>query len=241
MARLLSQKEYATRKGVSPQYVNKLVREGKIQLVDGRIDAKKADAALKVFQRPGRVIPAQRSRKATKKTAPKKSARKPATNSTRAHSEHKPRRAYTTTSDKPQSATRSLASARAEREAHMAELARLDVLERTGKLLPADQVIAAEQRKNSNFRTQLRKMARHAAPLVKRARTEAEIEALLLEQIDHLLETFARDPLGLKPVELPKVEAPGVEEMETPSSEAASVEVAEIVALEPAAVQEAMQ
>jgi transcriptional regulator with XRE-family HTH domain len=241
MARLLSQKEYAERKGVSPQYVNKLVRDGKIQLVDGRIDAKKADAALRVFQRPGRVIPAQRSRKPAKKATAKKATRKSAARPANSHAEHKPRRAYSESSTKAPSASRSLASARAEREMHMAELARLDVMERTGKLLPANQVISAEQRKNANFRTQLRKLARHVAPLAKRARTEQEVESVLLEHIDQLLETFAKDPLGLKPIDEPAIVPTEVtpEVVEALAPDVPPVEVSEVLAAGVAVIEEA--
>ena len=43
---LLTQKEYADRKGWSKQYVNQLVKKGRIPLKDGRIDPEVADAAL---------------------------------------------------------------------------------------------------------------------------------------------------------------------------------------------------
>jgi hypothetical protein len=49
---LLSQKDYARRRGVTPQYVNKLVRQGKILLVGKKVDIKQADAAIKAFSRP---------------------------------------------------------------------------------------------------------------------------------------------------------------------------------------------
>jgi hypothetical protein len=203
MPRLLSQKEYAERIGVSAQYVNKLVREGKIELVDGRIDPKKADATRKIFERAGRMIPVKRGKKAAvKRTAAKKARRRPAAKASKVV-EHKPRRAYTSTHDKPTSATRSFAAARAEREEWQAQLAKLDYLERCKKLLPADEVIAAQQRQNANFRTQLRKLARHAAPLAKRQRTESEIETVLLELIDQLLDAFSKDPLGRKPIDIP--------------------------------------
>jgi len=44
--RLLTQKEYADRKGWSKQYVNQLVRKGRIPLENGRIDPVAADAAM---------------------------------------------------------------------------------------------------------------------------------------------------------------------------------------------------
>lgn len=43
---LLTQKQYAQRKGWSKQYVNQLVKKGRIPLQDGRINPASADAAL---------------------------------------------------------------------------------------------------------------------------------------------------------------------------------------------------
>jgi len=43
---LLSQKEYADARGWSKQYVNQLIKKGRILLVDGQIDPEQADRAL---------------------------------------------------------------------------------------------------------------------------------------------------------------------------------------------------
>jgi hypothetical protein len=43
---LISQTEWAGRQGFSKQYVNKLLKNGKIKLVDGMIDEKSANAVL---------------------------------------------------------------------------------------------------------------------------------------------------------------------------------------------------
>lgn len=51
---LLTQKEYARRKGWSKQYVNQLVKQGRIPMVNGRIDPMTADAALAGFRDPSR-------------------------------------------------------------------------------------------------------------------------------------------------------------------------------------------
>jgi len=64
MATLISQREYARRKGWSSPYVNKLVQQGKIPTVGGKIDPRKADAALKVnrggkIDNPPSQVPAQ--------------------------------------------------------------------------------------------------------------------------------------------------------------------------------------
>ncbi len=51
---LLTQKEYARRRGWSKQYVNQLVRQGRIPIRDGRIDPIIADAALARDRDPAR-------------------------------------------------------------------------------------------------------------------------------------------------------------------------------------------
>lgn len=53
-ADLLTQKDYARRRGWSKQYVNQLVRQGRIELVNGRIDPTTADAALAGTRDPSR-------------------------------------------------------------------------------------------------------------------------------------------------------------------------------------------
>jgi hypothetical protein len=51
---LLTQKEYARHRGWSKQYVNQLVKQGRIQLVNGRIDPATADAVLAGARDPSR-------------------------------------------------------------------------------------------------------------------------------------------------------------------------------------------
>lgn len=53
---LLTQKEYADRKHWSKQYVNQLVRQGRIPLIDGKIDPIAADAALAASRDPARAV-----------------------------------------------------------------------------------------------------------------------------------------------------------------------------------------
>ncbi len=53
--RLLSQKDYAAARGWSKQYVNQLIKKGRIQLMDGQIDPEQADRALGRTRDPSRV------------------------------------------------------------------------------------------------------------------------------------------------------------------------------------------
>ena len=52
--RLLSQKDYADARGWSKQYVNQLIKKGRIHLVDGQIDPEQADRALGRMRDPSR-------------------------------------------------------------------------------------------------------------------------------------------------------------------------------------------
>ena len=51
---LVSQSEYARQSGFSRQYVNKLVRTGVIRLINKKIDAAQADAAIEAIREPAR-------------------------------------------------------------------------------------------------------------------------------------------------------------------------------------------
>jgi hypothetical protein len=52
--RFLSQKDYADARGWSKQYVNQLIKKGRIHLVDGEIDPEQADRALGQTRDPSR-------------------------------------------------------------------------------------------------------------------------------------------------------------------------------------------
>lgn len=175
---LMRQNEYAKRRGVSAQYINKLVRQRKIVLVGKKINPRQADAAIRNSStRPERSKLSARSK--TTKTASRKAS--PAKQKPKA-----PRA----------SATRSLTEAKAMRENYQAEMAKLDYEKQIGNLLPRDQVLEAERRKNANIRTSFRRIARSLAPVLARTNSEAEAERLVLREVDRILSQLATDPLG---------------------------------------------
>lgn len=185
----ITQKQYAERKGVSPQYINKLVRESKIKLVGRMVDTRQADAAIKAWARAGRVVPARRS---TKKIPANRVAARP--------------RADKHPSQPRDSATRSLTAARADRENYQAKLVKLEYEKAVGNLLPREDVLEAERRKNGNIRAGFRRLARSLAPTLSRASAPAEIEQILLEEIDLILGQLARDPLGVEELVIPELQ-----------------------------------
>ena len=154
---LLTQKQYAERRGVSPQYINKLVGQGKIKRVGKKIDLRQADAAIKAWSRAGRVLPARRSKP--------KPARRTAAAPIEKHHDPQPR----------DSATKSLTAARAERENYQAKLAKLEYEKAVGNLLPREDVLEAERRKNGNIRAGFRALARSMAETLSQATSPAEI------------------------------------------------------------------
>ncbi len=64
----ISQSEYARRRGVSRQYVSRLVKEGVIRLKNGKVDPAQADAALAARRDPAR--PARRKKVGAKTPQP---------------------------------------------------------------------------------------------------------------------------------------------------------------------------
>ena len=164
----MSQKDYAKKKRVTPQYINKLVTQGKIRKgPGGKIDPRQADAAIRAYSRPGKVI---------KPAKPKTKADRP---------------------PKPDSATKSLTQWRAKNEQYRAATAELEFKKLNGELLPRDQVLLAEQRKNENIRKKFRALPRAIAKQVADATTPAQAEELLRAEIDRLLDELAKDPLGV--------------------------------------------
>lgn len=121
---LVSQREYARRKGITHRAVQKAIAAGRILAHDGKVDPDEADRMWSL-----NTDPSKPKGTATARTPP---AEPPA-------------------GAPPDSVNRSLrgegglsyADARAVREAYQARLAKLDYEERSGKLVNADQVAEA--------------------------------------------------------------------------------------------------
>ena len=183
---LMTQRAYAALKHVqvSPQYINKLVSQGKIRKIGSKIDRYQADAAIAAFRRAGRVVQTASKRKAA---AP---ARRPSTPRSSA------RPAPVAGGSRIESATATLTRSRATTEEFKAKTAELEYRRLIKELLPAAEVLEAERRKNANIRATFRRLARTMAPVLHRAATPAELELALLAEVDLALEELAGDPLG---------------------------------------------
>jgi hypothetical protein len=181
----VTQKEYARRRNVTPQYVNKLVRSGRIPLEkDGRINPARADRAREGYRRVSRRSKAEDAE--AREQVGGRRARGP--------------ELFGDPESRPgiHSATASLTSIRAAHESYKAKLAKLEYERAIGKLLERDQVLAAERLKNERIRSAFRALPRSLAPVLARCATAAEAEVLLREELDRVLLRLAEDPLGMQ-------------------------------------------
>lgn len=187
MAKLISQKEYARRRRVTPQYINKLVRQGKITLVKGLIDPKRADRERSAWSQPARSSKSSHSDAKAKKS-PARSRRVREDEQPDAHPAE----------SQPRSSTGKLTAARAEREHYQSLQAKLEYERLLGQLVPAAEVRMAQERQNANVRTQFRAIARDLAQQLALTTSPAECEQILLDAIDLRLSVLAADPLALR-------------------------------------------
>lgn len=124
MAELISQAEYARRKGVSRQYIHRLITQGKIPTDDeNRIDPDIADAALAQLSDPARHLNGDLGDETDSGPADDYDA----DNAENAGSA-------------PANGHASFARFRSAREGYQAQLAKLDYEERAGKLVRKDEV-----------------------------------------------------------------------------------------------------
>jgi hypothetical protein len=205
---LMTQKAYADRKGVTPQYVNKLVSQGKIRLVGRKVDPKQADAAILAFRRAGRVLQPKRTANAKKKAAKKKAAKVPSRRMRAALDGAAPELVDPNEFRTP---TGAITASRAVKEYYQALREKTLHEKDTAKLLPAAEVLEAERKKNATLRMLLASLPRTLAHVLAMTVEPAECEAILSRALDQVREEFAADPLGLKAEAAPPMEAPPVE------------------------------
>lgn len=118
----VTQAEYARIKGWSKQYVNRLVQQGKITLVNGKVDIDAADQALAQHADPAR---------ATGSDPDAQSA-----------THNQSSQSFSNTGNSGPGNTVDFATARTMREAYKAKLAKLEYEEKVGKLIDAENVKA---------------------------------------------------------------------------------------------------
>lgn len=165
MATLISQAEYARRRGVSRSAVTKAAKAGRITLIDGRVDPEVADIQW------------------ARKTDPHQALR--------GSGGRVPRAPLTVPGAAP--ADDGFSDARARRESALAELAELDLAERRGELVRTDDVQRALVGKVMGLRDSLDTLADRLSPLLAAESDPARIYALLREEVRQALHALASE------------------------------------------------
>ncbi|MET4695015.1 hypothetical protein [Endozoicomonas lisbonensis] len=155
---LLSQSEFAKRQGWSRQYVGKLVRSGKITLINGKIDSERALAAIKAQSEPSTELRTRPRSEAVLPSAP---------------------------TDSRQAVD--FVTARTMREAFRAKMARMEYEEKAGKLTDASKVKADAFRAARIVRDALLGLPDRLSDILAAENDPAEIRQLLIVELEALL------------------------------------------------------
>lgn len=175
--RLISQREYARRRGVSHSAVQRAVKAGRISTVDGKIDPAQADREWRENT--------DQSKPRNRITGSPKQARVPGEPSEpmefgAADASHGGNGAAT-----------GYAKARAAREVYQAQLAKLDLDRRRGLLVRADEVRVGAFNMARKARDQLIALPERVAPILAATEDPAEVRRILEEEIERICQEIA--------------------------------------------------
>ncbi|MFM1991328.1 MAG: hypothetical protein RJA99_4285 [Pseudomonadota bacterium] len=178
MVQLITQAEYARRRGVSRAAVTQAVKAGRIVLIDGKVDPDVADVQWKRNTDPAqqRGAAALASMASTAAIAPRAPAGE-------------------------EGAPPDLHDARRRREQALAELAELELAEKRGELVPVADVQKALVSKVLGVRDSLDTLADRLSPLLAAESDPAKVYAMLRSEIRQVLaqlSTQSRAPSGVQ-------------------------------------------
>jgi hypothetical protein len=172
---LISLREYARRRGISHVAVQRAVNAGRIRTVDGKIDAELADREWRENTDP--------SKPRNRITGRPKQARTPG----------EPSEPMDFGGADGGSGTASgYARARAAREVAQAQLARLELEQKRGTLVEADQVRAAAFNTARRARDQLLAIPERLAAILAATTDAGEVLAILEREIETVCEELSR-------------------------------------------------
>ena len=161
---LISQREFARQKGCSVQYVNKLVKEGRIKLTEGKIDPETANAAMSSRLTPPRA-PAIETQ--YNKNVISKADTGPTPNS--------------------------YLAARTFHETYKAKREKLLYEQLQGKVVDSDKILEAANSAFANCRVRMRGLAKSMAPILASHTSPAEIEKIMADAIEGALTVLSDD------------------------------------------------
>ncbi len=180
---LVSQAEYARRRGVSRQYIGQMVAKGVIVLKDRKVDAEQADAALAAIREPARP-----ERRATPKPEPTPKPAVPATDLPVLLPAHGPAQAPGG-GDLPTL----LLKTRIKSEVEKAKLLEIKARVEAGKYVDADEVKAAAFNKARVVRDALLNIPERLAAVLAAETDKTRIHGMLSVEIRAALEELAGD------------------------------------------------
>lgn len=170
---LISQREYARRRGVSPNAVNKAVKAGRISLVNGKIDPYQADRDW--------IRTTDQSRPRNRITGRPKASRESTAPSTPMDLDGQGEKDDGSNGSRP-----NYAIARAKREEAQAQLAELELEHRRGELLRVKEVRAAAYTTARQARDQLIALPDRVSAILAGVADPTEIHRILEDEIDRI-------------------------------------------------------
>ena len=168
---LISQREYARRRGVSHSAVQLAVRAGRITTVDGKIDPEQADREWR--ENTDQSTPRNRITGDPKQTRDQGEPSQPMG------------------SGGGNGGATGYAKARAARELYQAQLAKLELDRRRGELVRADEVRITAFNMARKARDQLIALPERVAPMLAAAEDPADVQRILEEEIERICQEIA--------------------------------------------------
>ncbi|WP_263080077.1 hypothetical protein [Endozoicomonas sp. Mp262] len=162
----VTQAEFARQNGWSRQYVNKLVKQGRIKVKGGRIDPVAAKKAIEELAEPSTVLPESPTPKG----------------------QLVPSSSYPVDNRK----TVDFASARTMREAFRAKMAKMEYEEKAGKLTDASKVREDAFRAGRIIRDALLGIPDRLADILAAEQEPRQIRQLLEEELENILRELSR-------------------------------------------------
>ncbi|WP_066018060.1 hypothetical protein [Endozoicomonas atrinae] len=160
---LLSQSEFAKRQGWSRQYVGKLVKSGKITLVNGKVDPEQALAAIKAQSEPSTELRAKSQNGTILPASP---------------------------TDSRQAVD--FVTARTMREAFKAKMAKMEYEEKAGKLTDASKVKAEAFRAGRIVRDSLLGIPDRLSDVLAAEEDPVKVRQLLMEELESILHELSQ-------------------------------------------------
>lgn len=180
---LITQAEWARRRGFSRQYVRRLVQKGLVRLIDGKVDPAQANAALNAIREPARAV-----RRATPRGAETDSQ------STINASRHAPSSPDPVSLPQGGDLPTLLLKTRIKSEAERGKLLELKAKVEAGKYVDADEVKVAAFNKGRVTRDNLLNIPDRLSGMLAAENDAAKVHALLSAEMRQALNALTGGP-----------------------------------------------